>query len=147
MHFQKKNQVEAGKKKHIGIVTELNSEGDVTIKIERDKCEGCRLGEYCNVSSSDELKVVVDSTLVKELSVGTKVEIEETDDMEVEAIWLCLVLPCILFIMVVVGISVIISTLAGCIAGLLSLVAYFGLYYLFGKKNTKNRINYKVNKL
>lgn len=139
--------MEAGKKKHIGIVTELKSEGEVTVKIEREKCEGCKLGEYCNVSSSDELKLTVNRSLMQDLSVGSRVEVEESGDMEVKAIWICLVLPCLLFIMMVLVGSIIVSALAGCMAGILSLVAYYGFYYLFGNKNTKNRINYKVNKL
>lgn len=130
-------------KEHIGIVTQVGENETIRVKIARNQCDGCKLGEICGVSTDDE---VVLSVSDYKLSVGEKVAIEEVRDLEVRAIWLCLVIPCVAFLAVVIGVSSCVSALAGCLSGLLLLAVYYiGYYQLKGKREIE-KVNFKIKK-
>lgn len=78
-------------------------------KPNHDECAGCKLAGFCHADCD---------------------AAEKHRDKEVKAIWLCLVVPCVLFLAVVVAVSTWVSTLAGCMSGIVALAAYFGLFYL-----------------
>lgn len=133
-------------KRHIGIVTGAGSDGTIVVKIDREQCEGCRLGKFCNVTQENTLSVPVE--VGTEITVGSTVSVEENPVAEKKAIWLCLVLPCILFVVSVMAFSSWISSLWGCIIGVFALTVYFGLFYMFGDGvNKNNGIIYKVKKI
>lgn len=132
-------------KKHEGVIIGIEDGGYIVVKIGREQCDGCQLGKLCNVSSDDNIHIPVDD--INDWSEGTRVIIEESTNLEKKAIWICLVIPCLIFMSVVLGISVIFSSLWGCIAGLLSLVVYYGIFYLCRGENRSNRIIYKVKKI
>lgn len=81
------------------------------------ECAGCKLVDICKQ----------DCTVT-----------DENRDKELNAVLLCLVIPCVLLLVAVIMFSILLSTLAGCIAGLCSLVVYYGLFYLLkGRKENK----------
>lgn len=139
--------METGNIKHIGVVTAVDSSGELTVKIARNQCDGCQLGKLCNVSGDDELKVSIPVTEITDYTEGTRVLVEEGQDLEKTAIWLCLVIPCVLFMAIVLAGSILFSAAAGCIAGIVLLVIYYGAFYLLRDKNRYNKIIYKVKKI
>ena len=105
------------------------------------------MGKLCNVSSGNELILSVATDEAKDLSVGDKVNVEELQNLEHTAIWLCLVLPCVVFLAAVIAVSCIFTSLAGCIAGFIVLAIYYGVFYMLKGINKKNRIIFKVKKI
>lgn len=138
--------MEIAEKRHIGIVTQIVDTSTIKVKIARNQCDGCQLGRLCNVSQEDELEVSVNPSQLSALAVGDHVQVEERQDAEVTAIWLCLVIPCMLFLVSVITVTVIFSPLEGCLAGVVAMIAYFGGFYLL-KKKKNNRIIFTVKKL
>lgn len=130
-------------KEHIGIVTQVGEDETIRVKIARNQCDGCKLGEMCGVSTDDEVVISVSDFRP---NVGETVAVEEVRDLEVKAIWLCLVIPCITFLVVVIGISTYFSTLMSCLSGLLLLAVYYTGYYFLKGKNEIGKVNFKVKK-
>lgn len=139
--------MEIGNIKHIGVISAVDSIGELTVKIARNQCDGCQLGKLCNVSSDDELKVKIPIADISKYSEGTRVLVEEDQNLEQTAIWMCLVIPCVLFLMLVMAGSLLFTSLIGCIAGLMSLAIYYGAFYLLRDKIRYNKIIYKVKKI
>ena len=92
-------------KVHSGTVTGVEKNGSLTVKLSQSQCDGCQLGKLCNVSSGNELILSVATDEAKDLSVGDKVNVEELQNLEHTAIWLCLVLPCAVFLTAVIAVS------------------------------------------
>ena len=134
-------------KVHSGTVTGVEKNGSLTVKLSQSQCDGCQLGKLCNVSSGNELILSVATDEAKDLSVGDKVNVEELQNLEHTAIWLCLVLPCVVFLTAVSAVSCIFTSLAGCIAGFIVLAIYYGVFYMLKGINKKNRIIFKVKKI
>ena len=136
-------KMEQQAKEHIGIVTQVGEDETIRVKIARNQCDGCKLGEICGVSTDDEVVMSVSDFRPK---VGETVLVEEVRDLVVKAIWLCLVIPCVAFLFVVIGISSCFSTLIGCLSGLIMLAVYYTGYYLFKGKKESGKVNFKVKK-
>lgn len=136
--------MEAGQLNHIGVITEVFDKGNVRVKVSRNQCDGCKLGDLCGVSSEDEMEIVVKD---KSFAVGDKVLVSVVQNLEIRAIWFCLVIPCMLLLSVAIAVSTLVSALAACLSGIAVLVLYFGAYYLLKGKKEKTTIIYKVKKL
>lgn len=76
-----------------------------------DRCGGCKLSGFCGTT-------------------GSCATDEDVRSREITAIWLCLAVPCALFLVAVIAVSAVVSAFGGCVAGGLSLVAYFGAFRL-----------------
>lgn len=81
------------------------------------------------------------------IHIGDRVIIEEQQSMEWIAIFYCLFLPCMLFLLTVVGLTVSVSVLCGCISGVVALAVYYGLFYAVRNKLKFNKINFEIKKL
>ena len=136
-----------GTKKHIGIVTRIKDNGPVSVKISRNQCDGCKLGDICSVSADDELELMCSNVTDDNLCVGDRVIIEEQQSMEWLAIFYCLFLPCTLFLIAVIGLSVAVSVLCGCVSGVAVLAVYYGTFYAVKDKLKFNKINFVIKKL
>lgn len=136
--------MEVGQLNHIGIITEVLDNGNVRVKVYSNQCDGCKLGDLCGVSPENEMEIVVSD---KSFAVGDNVLVSVVQNLEVRAIWFCLVIPCLLLFAVVIAVSVLVSALVACLSGIAVLVLYFGAYYLLKGKKEKTTIIYKVKKL
>lgn len=136
--------METGQLNHKGIITELLGNGNVRVKVSNNQCDGCKLGDLCGVSPEDEMEIAVKDNFY---AVGDKVLVSVVQNLEVRAIWFCLVIPCLLLLTVAIAVSVLVSTLVACLSGIAVLVLYFGAYYLLKGEKEKNTIIYKVKKL
>ena len=87
------------------------------MKSSKEECVGCKFAEICKSDCNS---------------------YEKNSGREIRAIILCLILPCILFLSIVIVIAICKSALMGCVLGLISLAVYFGLFYLF--KNTDKEV-------
>lgn len=136
--------MEAGNMIHVGEVTALSENGKAKVKVSRNRCDGCKLGELCGVSPEDEMEIDIKK---EQLVVGDKVTIEVTQNLEVRAIWFCLVIPCVLLVSMVSVLSMLFSALVGCIGGIAIVAVYFFAYYMLRGKKEKIAIIYKVKKI
>lgn len=143
MHFKYCSAVNTGTKKHIGIVTQLEENGSVRVKISRNQCEGCKLGDICGVTG-DELELMCGNMTNDDVVIGDKVIVEEEQSLEWSAILFCLFLPCVLFLSVVIGLSAVVSILWGCVLGIAVLAVYYGLFYAVGNKLNFNKVNFVI---
>jgi hypothetical protein len=139
--------VNTGTKKHIAVVTQIEGNGSVRVKISRNQCDGCKLGDICSVSSDDELELVCGNVAEENIHIGDRVIIEEQQSMEWIAIFYCLFLPCMLFLSIVIGLTVSVSVLCGCVSGVVALAMYYGLFYMARNKLKFNKINFEIKKL
>lgn len=137
----------AGIKRHIGVLEGIESGGTVKVKIARNQCDGCKLGDLCSVSADDELEFVCESEELDRLQIGDRVIIDEKMSLEWVAICFCLFIPFILFFVSVALFSSLYSVLVGVLAGLFLLVAYYGIFYLFGKRMNFNRVKFRIKKI
>ena len=141
------SKVEAGIKKHIGVVESIGVGGIVRVKISRNQCEGCKLGDMCNVTGEDELEMECEGADLAELTKGDRVIVEEKQSLEWTAIGWCLFFPFVLFFASVVLVSSLTTAMWGVMVGLLMLVAYYGVIYLLGNRLRFNRIKFIVKKI
>lgn len=88
----------------------------MTKETDNSECVGCKLADIC-----------------KQDCVTT----EKNHDIEMKAILLCLVIPCVLLLGSVIMFSITLSTLTGCLAGICLLVIYYGLFYLLKRMKRK----------
>ena len=140
-------KVDAGMKKHIGVVESIETGGLVRVKISRNQCEGCKLGDMCNVTGEDQLEMECEVADLAELTKGDRVIVEEKQSLEWTAIGWCLFFPFVLFFATVVVVSSIATAMWGVVAGLLVLTAYYGVIYLLGNRLRFNRIKFIVKKI
>ena len=136
-----------GTKKHIGIVTRIEDSGSAIVKIYRNQCDGCKLGDICSISGDDELDITFGNVINDNLNVGDRVMIEELQRLEWIAIFLCVFLPCVLFLLAVIGLSEAVSVLCGCISGMIVLAVYYGLFYAVRNRIKFNKINFVIKKI
>lgn len=139
--------MQSGIKRHIGILERIDENNEISVKISRNQCDGCKLGDMCSVSAEDLLKFECDSSDLQDLCLGDKVIVEESQNLEWTAIGLCLFLPFLLFFVVVIWVSSISSVLYGVLGGIAILVAYYGMFYLLRRRLNFNRIKFVVKKI
>lgn len=134
-----------GTKKHIGIVTQLEENGAVRVKISRNQCGGCKLDDICGVTG-EELELMC-GNMSNDVAIGDKVIVEEEQSLEWRAILFCLFLPCVLFLSVVIGLSSVLSVLWGSVLGIAVLGVYYGLFYAMSNKLKFNKVNFVIKKI
>lgn len=131
-------------KDHIGVVTQIVKDDTIRVKITGNQCDGCKMGELCGISSENEISVFVSG---HKPAIGERVIVTEQRNLEVKAILWCLVIPCVVFLTVVMCVSAFFTTPAGCLFGLISLAVYFiGYYVIQGRKESK-KVNFKIKEI
>ncbi len=132
-------------KKHIGVVIEIVNKELLKVKIARNQCEGCKMGDLCGVSSDDEVYAI---SAGYNPSVGERVKVVETQNKtEVEAIWWCLFMPCLLLMIVTILTAILVSPFIGCLSGLLSITLYFIIYYILRGKKESKKVSFKIEEI
>ena len=129
---------------HLGIVAGVGQNGSITVKLARNQCDGCKLGELCGISAEDTVEIKEPEEL---FYVGEQVEVEEMENLEVKAIFICLVIPCLLLLTVVIFFTHFIQAVYGCMIGILALAAYYGIYYLLLGDKKDKKVLFKVKKI
>ena len=139
--------MEAGTKRHIGLLEKIESGGAVRVKIARNQCDGCKLGDLCSVSADDELEFECESEELENLQVGDRVIVEEKMSLEWTAICYCLFVPFVLFFVSVVLFSSWYSVLIGVVSGIFMLSVYYGIFYMFGNRFKFNKVKFGIRKI
>lgn len=115
---------------HLARVVEVNPEQTTVVFIRHSACSDCRAQSLCSVAGDEEKVIGLPSDPYNIYKVGEEVEVVMSQTMGTKAVWLCYLVPLLVFMVALFTFSKLpfwhLSELA---TGLISL-ACVGVYYL-----------------
>lgn len=128
---------------HTGIIDSI-SHGVVHVRIvQSSACHDCKIASHCSSAESKEKIVDVFTPNASAYNVGQEVTVMAAAMVGAKAVVLAFIIPTALILAVVMGIiNFGLSDLTAAISGLLSLVPYYILLYVFEDKIRKQMVFY-----
>lgn len=138
------NTVSHNTVKHIGVITGIK-DGYITVAVDDSgDCSGCSIRMFC---SSEKNNVDVPVRGADGYAVGERVEITAVGVSRFGAMWMCVLLPCIL-LLAITGCCIAfgMSEPVAAVVGLLSCVVYYVLLYVF-RRSSGHDLEWTITKL
>ena len=129
---------------HSGVVESVE-DGCVHVRIVvTSACAACKVAGYCNAAESKEKVVDVYTAKSEAYAVGQAVTVSASRQLATHALLLAFGLPFVILVAVLVGVLLLTGDeLWAALGGLLALVPYYGILWLFRQK-VRDRLAFQI---
>lgn len=129
---------------HSGVVESVE-DGCVHVRIVvTSACAACKVAGYCNAAESKEKVVDVYTAKSEAYAVGQAVTVSASRQVATHALLLAFGLPFVILVAVLVGVLLLTGNeLWAALGGLLALVPYYGILWLFRQK-VRDRLAFQI---
>lgn len=129
---------------HSGVVESVE-DGCVHVRIVvTSACAACKVAGYCNAAESKEKVVDVYTAKSEAYAVGQAVTVSASRQLATHALLLAFGLPFVILVAVLVGVLLLTGNeLWAALGGLLALVPYYGILWLFRQK-VRDRLAFQI---
>lgn len=129
---------------HSGVVESVE-DGCVHVRIVvTSACAACKVAGYCNAAESKEKVVDVYTAKSEAYAVGQAVTVSASRQVATHALLLAFGLPFVILVAVLVGVLLLTGDeLWAALGGLLALVPYYGILWLFRQK-VRDRLAFQI---
>ena len=129
---------------HSGVVESVE-DGCVHVRIVvTSACAACKVAGYCNAAESKEKVVDVYTSKSEAYAVGQAVTVSASRQVATHALLLAFGLPFVILVAVLVGVLLLTGNeLWAALGGLLALVPYYGILWLFRQK-VRDRLAFQI---
>ena len=134
----------SNKIKHSGVVEKIMDDCIQVRIVQTSACAACKVAGYCNASESKEKLIDVYHADSHRLNVGDVVTVTASTQVAAHALLLGFGLPCIVMVTVLV---VVLQTTGNegraALSGLLALVPYYAVLYLF-RNRLRDKLSFSI---